>query len=58
MIYYLCQFEYGYDGTFYQSTSQDGLSSFWDMDGNPLTLEAPYGYIIIDDNPPRQPWMI
>jgi hypothetical protein len=58
MKYVLCQFQYGYDGTFYQKMDQFGISSFYDMDGNPLTLEAPYGYFVIDENPPRQPWMV
>ena len=58
MLYVLCQFEYGYQGTFYQRVDSEGITTFWDMDGNELNLEPPYGYHIIDENPPRQPWMI
>ena len=56
--YTLCQFEYGYEGTFYQEsgTNQEGLIRFVDLDGNTLNLESPYGYIVIDDNPTLPTW--
>jgi len=57
--YTLCQFEYGYEGTFYQEsgTNGEGLIRFVDLDGNILNLEGEYGGFIIDDNPPRLDWM-
>jgi hypothetical protein len=56
--YTLCQFEYGYEGTFYQEsgTNGEGLIRFVDLDGNTLNLEGEYGYVVIDDNPPRPTW--
>ena len=57
MMYFLCEFEYGYQGTFYQQSNVDGSVRFFDMNGVELFLEAPYGYRIIDENPPKQPWM-
>lgn len=57
-IYTLCQFEYGYEGTFYQEsgTNGEGLIRFVDLDGNALNLEGEYGYFVIDNNPPRPSW--
>jgi hypothetical protein len=57
--YTLCQFEYGYEGTFYQEsgTNEEGLIRFVDLDGNTFNLEGAYGYNVIDDNPPRLDWM-
>jgi hypothetical protein len=56
--YTLCEFEYGYAGTFYQESglNGEGLIRFVDLDGNTLNLESPYGYIVIDDNPPLPTW--
>jgi len=56
--YTLCEFEYGYSGTFYQISglNGEGLIRFADMDGNTLELNPPYGYKIIDDNPPLPSW--
>ena len=58
MIYTLCEFEYGYTGTFYQQSGSEGLIGFFDMDGNPLILNPPYGYHVIDNNPPLPSWAI
>lgn len=57
--YTLCQFDYGYEGTFYQEsgTNGEGLIRFVDLVGNTLNLEGEYGYNVIDDNPPRLNWM-
>lgn len=57
--YTLCQFEYGYEGTFYQEsgTNGEGLIRYTDLDGNTLNLEGEYGGFVIDDNPPRLNWM-
>lgn len=57
-IYALCEFQYGYKGTFYQICGKngEGFIRFADMDGNTLELVPPYGYGIIDDNPPLPKW--
>lgn len=57
--YTLCQFEYGYEGTFYQESgiNGEGLIRFVNLDGTTLELEGEYGYVVINDNPPGQPWM-
>lgn len=56
--YTLCQFEYGYEGTFYQESGMngEGLIRFVDLDSNTLNLEGAYGYYVIDDNPPKPTW--
>ena len=56
--YTLCEFEYGYQGTFYQVSglNGEGLIRFADMDGNTLELKPPYGYKVIDDNPELPKW--
>lgn len=56
--YTLCQFEYGYEGTFYQESGMngEGLIRFTDLDGNTLNLQGDYGYAVIDDNPPIPTW--
>ena len=58
-IYALCQFEYGYEGTFYQEcgSNGEGLYRYVNLDGNTLNLEGEYGYFVIDTNPPRLDWM-
>lgn len=58
-IYSLCQFEYGYEGTFYQEcgSNGEGLNRYVDLDGNTLNLDGEYGYTIIDTNPPNKFWM-
>lgn len=58
--YTLCKFEYGYEGTFYQVSSLEGLGliRFADLDGNTLELVPPYGYNVIDDNPPLPSWAV
>lgn len=57
-MYTLCEFEYGYEGTFYQESGMngEGLIRFVDLDGNTLNLEGSYGYFVIDDNPPKPTW--
>lgn len=57
-IYTLCQFEYGYEGTFYQEcgSNGEGLYRYVDLDGNTLNLEGEYGYFVIDNNSPIPSW--
>lgn len=57
----LCQFQYGYDGNFYQII-EDGIVRFVNLDGSPLELIPPYGYDVIEDDaiitPPTWPPII
>ena len=54
--YYLCEFEYGYEGQFYQEVSNGQVIRYTDLDGNDLTLEGSYGCSIINSNPDRPVW--
>jgi hypothetical protein len=59
MKYSLCQFEYGYEGQFYQIcdlNSEIGFVRFSDLDGNTLELVPPYGYYIVDGDSPTPTW--
>lgn len=60
-IYLLCQFQYGqatngYSGNFYLENLNGDVLRYTDLDGNTLDLVIPYGYNIIDSNPPRPSW--
>ena len=55
--YSLCQFEYGYEGQFYQESGNGELIRFVNLDGETLNIEPPYGYFVIDDNPPLPSWV-
>lgn len=46
--YFLCEFEYGYSGTFYQRNDETGHADFFDLDGKRLTLEGAYGYHVLE----------
>lgn len=54
--YYLCEFEYGYEGQFYQEISNNQVVRYTDLDGNTITLEGVYGCRIINVNPERPVW--
>ena len=54
--YALCEFEYGYSGTFYQVTNNGNFVGLFDMDGNPLILTENHGYSIINPNPEIPSW--
>lgn len=54
--YYLCEFEYGYDGQFYQEISNGQVVRYTDLNGNTLTLEGAYGCKIINLNPEIPVW--
>jgi hypothetical protein len=59
--YILCEFEYGYDGNFYQEIDNSGnVIRMTDMDGSILDLDTtiPYGAKVINDNPTRPTWAI
>ena len=55
--YYLCEFEYGYEGQFYQEILNNQVVRYADLDGNTLTLEGEYGCRIINLNPERPVWV-
>ena len=55
--YYLCEFEYGYEGQFYQEISNGQVVRYADLDGNTLTLEGAYGCKIINLNPEIPVWV-
>ena len=55
MEYYLCEFEYGYNGQFYQVLENNVLIKYIDLDCNDMILEGEYGYRIINTNPPTPP---
>jgi hypothetical protein len=52
MKYSLCEFEYGYEGQFYQESDENGFVRFIDLDCNVLELIPPYGYYVVEDNIP------
>lgn len=54
--YYLCEFEYGYEGQFYQIISNGQVVRYTDLNGETLTLEGAYGCRIINSNPERPVW--
>lgn len=58
--YILCEFEYGYDGSFFQEIDENGnIVRMTDMDGSTLDLDIiPYGAKVINDNPIRPIWAI
>ena len=54
--YYLCEFEYGYSGLFYQEVLNGTVIRYADLDGNTLEPEGAYGSYVVDANPPRPSW--
>jgi len=61
MKYILCEFEdeetypgIKYSGQFYQYVDKDGnVVAYIGLDGSTLNLEPPYGYHVVDANPPQ-----
>jgi len=58
MRYMKIEFEYGHQGQGYQEidSNMDHVIRLTDLDGNTLNLEPPYGYYIIDKDPPTPTW--
>ena len=54
--YYLCEFNYGYSGQFYQVVSDGNVVDYVDLDNNKLTLEGAYGYFIVNTEPVTPSW--
>lgn len=51
MIYYLCEFNYGYSGQFYQVSVNGEVINYVDLSGNSLILEGSYGYFLVYNEP-------
>lgn len=56
MEYILCEFDYGYEGQFYQILSGGSVVRYTDLDGNTLTLEGSYGCYVINPTPEKPVW--
>lgn len=55
--YILCDFEYGYEGLFYQEVNEYGVVvRMTDLDGNTIDPEGSYGAFVVDADPPRPIW--
>lgn len=55
--YILCDFEYGYEGLFYQEVDEYGnVVRMTDLDGNTLDPVGSYGAFVVDAYPPRPIW--
>lgn len=59
-IYYLCEFEYGYTGQFYQEIENGSVSRLINLDGTDLIIEdiiqEPYGYFLVSSEPIINPF--
>lgn len=51
MTYYLCEFEYGYEGQFYQLSEDGNVIKYVDLNGLELFLEGSYGYKLVTNEP-------
>lgn len=65
MEYILCQFEYGYEGMFYQVIQDGVVIRLADIDGNTIIIKEageegyiPCGSVVIDNNPTIPSWAI
>jgi hypothetical protein len=54
-IYALCEFNYGYEGQFYQRNDELGITVFFSLTGDILELTPPYGYFILETDV-TPPW--
>jgi hypothetical protein len=57
MEYYLCEFEYGYTGQFYQVVDNGYVIGYVDLEGNQLILDGSYGYNLIASEPIIPSWL-
>ena len=55
--YYLCEFDYGYQGQFYQVIDNGNLVGYVDLNNQPLILEGEYGYKVILNEPVVPSWI-
>jgi len=56
LVYYLCEFNYGYIGQFYQVLENGNVVDYVDLNNNKLTLEGSYGYFIVNTEPAIPSW--
>jgi predicted lipase len=54
--YALCEFQYGYNGQFYQRNDELGNTVFFSLVGDILELIPPYGYYIVETDV-TPPWV-
>jgi len=54
--YALCEFQYGYNGQFYQRNDELGNTVFFSLVGDILDLIPPYGYFIVETDV-TPPWV-
>ena len=54
--YTLCEFQYGYNGQFYQRNDEFGNTVFFSLVGDILELIPPYGYYIVETDV-TPPWV-
>jgi len=57
MEYYLCEFEYGYEGQFYQVVDNGNVIDYVDLNNNQLIPEGSYGYNIINTETVIPSWV-
>lgn len=57
MEYYLCEFNYGYTGQFYQVVDNGNVVGYVDLDNNELILEGSYGYDLVGKEPITPYWV-
>jgi hypothetical protein len=57
LVYYLCEFEYGYTGQFYQEVQDGYVIRLLDLTGNVLNTEGSYGYYLLDKEPVTPTWV-
>ena len=55
--YYLCEFEYGYEGQFYQVVENGNLIGYVDMNNQQIILEGEYGCHMIGNEPVTPIWV-
>lgn len=56
-IYYLCEFEYGSTGQFYQEVENGNVLRLVNLDNSDVIIEEPYGYFIVNSEPILNPFI-
>ena len=49
--YYLCEFDYGGSGQFYQEVQNGNVLRLVNLDGTDINIEGSFGYDVIDIEP-------
>jgi hypothetical protein len=55
-VYYLCEFEYGASGQFFQEVENGVVLRLVNLDGSDIVIEGDYGYNIINTEPISNPF--